>query len=391
MAPYGLLDPLPLVSFESKAQFSASRALSLARSKYFKLPETESRQVDVWSIKPPDFSLKLYRSLSVPQRKERKTLTVPAARQTTRTSGIFLPDVSPETDKRIDRVKFITSHRPRDALESELRFITSHRPPDALESELRFITSHRPPDALESELRFITSHRPPDALESDVRFITSHRPPDALESELRFITSHRPPDALESELRFITSHRPPDALESDVRFITSHRPPDALESELRFITSHRPPDALESELRFITSHRPPDALESELKFVRTGKFPSEPYVNPRPHNFRALDENLPDIVTTYERDPGNLTLKLKHLDTMSTPRCDTRCTLRDTRTKMDTFKPAEPQWDMRLVFPQSPWPPQSASYTRHQRRRGAYSAFIDRVEEKLSRSWKLTS
>ncbi|XP_035020168.2 uncharacterized protein si:dkey-30e9.6 [Hippoglossus stenolepis] len=311
MAPCGLLDPLPLVSFESKAQFSASRALSLARSKYFKLPETESRQVDVWSIKPPDFSLKLYRSLSVPQRKERKALTVPAAQQTTRTSGIFLPDVSRESYKRNDRVKFITSHRP--------------------------------------------------------------------------------PDALESELKFITSHRPRDALESELRFLTSHRPPDALESELRFITSHRPPDALESELRFITSHRPPDALESELKFVRTGKFPSEPYVNPRPHNFRPLDENLPDVVTTYERDPGNLTLRLKHLDTMPTPRCDTRCTLRDTRTKMDTYRPAEPQWDVKLVLPLSPWPPKSASYTRHRRRRGAYSAFIDRVEEKLSRSWKLTS
>ncbi|XP_060936853.1 uncharacterized protein si:dkey-30e9.6 [Limanda limanda] len=247
MAPYGLLDPVPLVSFESKAQFSASRALSLARSKYFKLPETESRQVDVWSIKPPDFSLKLYRSLSVPQRKERKTLTVPADRQTTGTSGRFLPDVSCETYERIDRVKFIRSHRP------------------------------------------------------------------------------------------------------------------------------------------------PDALESQLKFVRTGKFPSEPYVNPRPHDFRPLDENLPDIVTTYDRDPGNLTLKLKHLDTMPTPRCDTRCTLRETRTKMDTFKPAEPQWDRRLVFPQSPWPPKSASYTRHRRRRGAYSAFIDRVEEKLSKSWNLPS
>ncbi|XP_053288971.1 uncharacterized protein si:dkey-30e9.6 [Pleuronectes platessa] len=263
MAPCGLLDPLPLVSFERKAQFSASRALSLARSKYFKLPETESRQVDVWSIKPPDFSLKLYRSLSVPRRKERKTLTAPANRQTTRTSGIFLPDVSRESNKRNDRVKFITSHRPR--------------------------------------------------------------------------------------------------------------------------------VALESELKFITSHRPPDALESELKFVRTGKFPSEPYVNPRPHNFRPLDENLPDVDTTYERDPGNLNLKLKHLDTMSTPRCDTRCTLRDTRMKMDTFKPAEPQWDRRLVFPLPPWPPRSASYTRHRRRRGAYSAFIDRVEEKLSRSWKLPS
>ncbi|XP_019958997.2 putative uncharacterized protein C7orf78 homolog [Paralichthys olivaceus] len=245
MALCGLLDPLPSVCFERKTQFSARRGLCLARSKYFKLPETESHQLDVWSIKPPDFSLKLYRSLSVPQRKERKTFTVPAAQQTT--SGIFLPDVSRESYKRNDPVKFITSYRP------------------------------------------------------------------------------------------------------------------------------------------------PDALESELEFVRTGKFPSEPYENPRPHDFRPLDENLPDIVTTHERDPGNLTLKLKHLDTMLTTQSDTRCSLRDTRTRMDTHKPAEPQWDMRLVLPQSPWPPKSASYTRHRRRRSAYSAFLDRVEEKLSRAWKLTS
>uniref|UniRef100_A0A3B4T3T5 Si:dkey-30e9.6 n=1 Tax=Seriola dumerili TaxID=41447 RepID=A0A3B4T3T5_SERDU len=212
--------------FEGKIQFSASQDLRLARSKYFKLPETEI-QSDVWSIKPPDFSLKLYRSLSIPQEKERKTtVEVPQTTETKRRTGIFLPNVLDESYKRKDHPKFITLYRP------------------------------------------------------------------------------------------------------------------------------------------------PDPLQTELMFIRMGKYLSEPYKNPKPHNFRPLDDDLPDIVTTYERDPGNLNLKLRHLDTM------------------DTYKPAEPRWDAGLILPLPPWPPKSASYTRHRRRRGAHSAFLDRVEEKLSRSWK---
>ncbi|XP_044064114.1 uncharacterized protein si:dkey-30e9.6 [Siniperca chuatsi] len=246
MAPHSLLHPLSSVCFEEKTQFSASHNLSFARSKWFTLPETES-QSDVWSIKPPDFSLKLYRSLSVPQKKVRKThsnLAVPQSSETKRRTGIFLPKLLHERYQSED-----------------------------------------------------------------------------------------------------------------------------------------PP-------KFITSHRPPDALESELMFVKTGKYPSGPYKNPKPHNFRLLDEDLPGIVTTYERDPGNLNLKLKHMDILRTTNSDPEFSSRDTKTRMNTYKPAEPRWDARLILPQSLWPPKSASYTRHQRRRGAYSAFLDRVEDKLSRSWK---
>ncbi|XP_050932075.1 uncharacterized protein si:dkey-30e9.6 [Lates calcarifer] len=203
--------------------------------------DTESQCSDVWSIKPPDFSLKLYRSVSVPQKKERKVCANPAANhqttETKRRTELILPNVLHESFKRKD-----------------------------------------------------------------------------------------------------------------------------------------PP-------KFITLYRPPDALESELMFVKMGKYPPEPYKNPKPHNFRPLDEELPDIVTTYDRDPGNLNLRLKTLVSHN-------YSSRDSKTRMDTHKPAEPKWDARLILPQPSWPPKSASYTRHRRRRGAYSAFLDRVEEKLSRSWK---
>ncbi|KAM7382954.1 hypothetical protein PAMP_002647 [Pampus punctatissimus] len=240
MTPYGLLHPLSSVCFEEKIQFSARQDLFFTRSKWFTLPKTESRG-DVWSIKPPDFSLKLYRSASVPQKKERTPCPNPAVRETKRRTVIFLPNVLHE---RKDSPKFITSYRP------------------------------------------------------------------------------------------------------------------------------------------------PDALESEIMFVKRGKYPSGPFKNHKPHNFRPLDEDLPDIITTYKRDPGNLNLRLKHLDIMHTTRPDSDFRPRDTETKMNTYKPAEPRWDARLMLPHQPWPPKSASYTRHRRRRGAYSAFLDRVEEKLSKCWK---
>ncbi|KAM9852470.1 uncharacterized protein C7orf78 homolog [Aulostomus maculatus] len=143
--------------------------------------------------------------------------------------------------------------------------------------------------------------------------------------------------------------------------------------------------------RFIASRRVPDALETELMFVKTGKLPAEPYRNPKPHDFRPLDEDLPDMDTWFQRDPANLGLKSKHLDIMGTTRPDSDLCVRASGAKMDTHKLAEPRWDARLILPRQPWPPKSASYTRHRRRRGAYSAFLDRVEEKLTRTWKKPS
>ncbi|KAI9533137.1 hypothetical protein NQZ68_025531 [Dissostichus eleginoides] len=85
-------------------------------------------------------------------------------------------------------------------------------------------------------------------------------------------------------------------------------------TQLRFPVAFAPGFRREESPKFLTSYRPPDSLESELMFVKTGKYLCGPYKNPKPHNFRPLNEDHPDIVTTYERDPGNLHLKLKHLD-----------------------------------------------------------------------------
>lgn len=123
--------PLSSICFEDKLRFSASQNLSLARSKYFTLTKTESK-CDMWNSKPPDFSLKLYRSLRVPERKERKTQSTVVEHQRTRTTaGVFLPKVLNTSYQRMDPPKFIVSYRPPDALETELMFVKTGRYPAA--------------------------------------------------------------------------------------------------------------------------------------------------------------------------------------------------------------------------------------------------------------------
>ncbi|XP_048882048.1 uncharacterized protein si:dkey-30e9.6 isoform X2 [Brienomyrus brachyistius] len=114
---------------------------------------------------------------------------------------------------------------------------------------------------------------------------------------------------------------------------------------------------------FALRHRPPDSLESKLMFVKFGKYPDFPYRDPKPHDFRQYSDDMPDIVTTTEKYPNNPNFKSQHLST-------------------------KPKWEAKLILPKDPWPNKSASYTRHRRRRGLYSAFMDRVEEKLTILWK---
>ncbi|XP_036394614.1 uncharacterized protein si:dkey-30e9.6 [Megalops cyprinoides] len=142
------------------------------------------------------------------------------------------------------------------------------------------------------------------------------------------------------------------------------------------------------EQPFTLRYRPPDALEAKLTFVRTGKYPSLTYTDPKPHDFRQYADDIPEMVFTLEKDPGNLNFKSRHLSTIGGIRSLGNVQQRASMRRFDTFKPAEPKWDTQLILPKRPWPPKSASYTRHRRRRGVHSALMDRVEEKLTISWK---
>ncbi|XP_066441030.1 putative uncharacterized protein C7orf78 homolog isoform X2 [Eleutherodactylus coqui] len=138
--------------------------------------------------------------------------------------------------------------------------------------------------------------------------------------------------------------------------------------------------------RFLTRFKSMEPFEANILYVRNGVYPKDKYKDPKPHDFRQYETDIPDFVTNYSRDPFSLKFKAQGLSSS----CELPpIEVKKSRVKTRRFilhKPAEPQWDSGLILPRSPWPHKSASYTRYRRRRGAYSAFMDRVEEKFTAS-----
>ncbi|KAE8596363.1 hypothetical protein XENTR_v10016070 [Xenopus tropicalis] len=135
---------------------------------------------------------------------------------------------------------------------------------------------------------------------------------------------------------------------------------------------------------FLTKFKAFGPFEASILFVKSGVYPKDRYKDPKPHDFRQYDAGIPDFHTGYPRDPLNLKLKTQHLSIVNGLR-----PLQEKRPPAKGFithQPAALSWDSNLILPKNPFPPKSASYTRHRRRRGVYSAFMDRVEEKFSAS-----
>ncbi|XP_018426577.1 PREDICTED: uncharacterized protein LOC108799240 [Nanorana parkeri] len=138
--------------------------------------------------------------------------------------------------------------------------------------------------------------------------------------------------------------------------------------------------------KFLTKFKHIGPFEASLMCVKEGIYPKDKYQNPKPHDFRQYETGIQDFATSYSRDPFNLKFKSRCLNSLcELPPAEER----QKRGRVKHFvlhKPEEPAWDSKLILPKSPWPPKSASYTRHRRRRGVYSAFMDRIEEKFTAS-----
>ncbi|XP_063780454.1 uncharacterized protein C5H7orf78 isoform X2 [Pseudophryne corroboree] len=138
--------------------------------------------------------------------------------------------------------------------------------------------------------------------------------------------------------------------------------------------------------RFLTRFKDIGPFEASVMYVKHGIYPKDKYNNPKPHDFRQYETGIPEFVTSYSRDPFNLKFKSQRLGSLyEHPPLEAM----QTRAKTKRFvlhKPADLMWDSKLILPKISWPPKSASYTRHRRRRGVYSAFMDRVEEKFTAS-----
>ncbi|XP_017501855.3 putative uncharacterized protein C7orf78 homolog [Manis javanica] len=140
--------------------------------------------------------------------------------------------------------------------------------------------------------------------------------------------------------------------------------------------------------KFITTFPHLDSYKAKLLYVESGKYPNGIYLNPKPHDFRQYQPNLPNFVTTCERDPFGLKFKSQHLSTVHKDQWLKDDKQKNNTERFITYKLRECKWDSKLILPKAPWPIKSASYTRHRRQRDVYSAFMDRVEEKFTKTCK---
>ncbi|XP_066485233.1 putative uncharacterized protein C7orf78 homolog [Tiliqua scincoides] len=140
--------------------------------------------------------------------------------------------------------------------------------------------------------------------------------------------------------------------------------------------------------KIITTFPHVGPYEAQLMFVKKGKFKSSKYQDPKPHDYRQYETGIPDFVTSYARDPLNLKFKLQCLSKVHGLHPLKEEKKRVSKERFITYKPQELKWDPKLLLPKEPWPAKSGSFTRHRGHRGAHSAFIERVEETLSKLWQ---
>ena len=121
------LAPQESVYFNRKTFFSASQDLATTRSKEFSLPES-ANQVDLWNLKPPNFTPKLYRSLKIPRRKGRN-ISLASSRELVVRPVRVSTGVLPEIDQKKALPQFNTSYRPADSFKSKLMFVKTGKYP----------------------------------------------------------------------------------------------------------------------------------------------------------------------------------------------------------------------------------------------------------------------
>ncbi|XP_051872891.1 uncharacterized protein si:dkey-30e9.6 [Pristis pectinata] len=131
-----------------------------------------------------------------------------------------------------------------------------------------------------------------------------------------------------------------------------------------------------------------DPFEAKIMFVKTGKYETGAFEDSKPHDFRQYENDVPNFVTSFDRDPFNLKFESKYLNTVHEHLPKIQQKKGSSTQNFDTYKPQELKWDSRLILKKEFWLPKSGSYTRHKRHRDAYSAFMDRVEEKITKLWQ---
>lgn len=130
MGSTAIMDSETSFTFNRKFLFTASQDLLKSRSKNhtFLLPNAAVRHTDLWEIKPPDFSPKLYRTLSLPRLKK-KTLDPAILKE--RLEGLT---------QNLDPILSVL-HAKQEQKRNIQVFLTSYKPPGLLELQLQFVKS----------------------------------------------------------------------------------------------------------------------------------------------------------------------------------------------------------------------------------------------------------
>ncbi|XP_061442487.1 uncharacterized protein LOC133365106 [Rhineura floridana] len=166
--------------------------------------------------------------------------------------------------------------------------------------------------------------------------------------------------------------------------------PSTLYEELHRIRSRlfAPVVEQKEESKIVTRFPHVDPYEAQLMFVKKGKYKSSKYQDPKPFDYRQYESGIPNFVTSYARDPLNLKFKAQCLSKVHGlhPLTEEKRGPR-SKEKFITCKPQELKWDSKLLLPKEPWPAKPVSFTRHKSQQSAHSAFIERVEETLSKLW----
>ncbi|XP_043545782.1 uncharacterized protein si:dkey-30e9.6 [Chiloscyllium plagiosum] len=139
---------------------------------------------------------------------------------------------------------------------------------------------------------------------------------------------------------------------------------------------------------FVCRFKVLDPFEAKILFVKNGKYASGVFKDSKPHDFRQYETNIPDFMTKFDRDILNLKFESKNVNIVHDLLQESK-QIKDARSQsFITHKPQERKWDSELILRKQSWPQKSASYTRYRRGRGAYTALMDRVEEKLTKLWQ---
>lgn len=117
---------------------------------------------------------------------------------------------------------------------------------------------------------------------------------------------------------------------------------------------------------FITRFRVLDSHAAKILFVKNGVHKREPYTTPGPHAFRGDDfrplENpkkygLPEFVTSYEHDPGNLKFHSRKLNVLRGSHKDQELlnSKDGYRKQMITYREQDQSWKPSLFLPKGPY------------------------------------